>query len=601
LDLREKLKLLPDKPGVYLFKNKKGKIIYVGKAISLRKRVRSYFQRGVFSPRIGSLVSRIQDLEWIVTESEAEAFLLESNLIKHHHPRYNIRFRDDKSYPYIKISTNEDFPRVFLTRNPKRDGCQYFGPYTNVKAAKKTLRLIHRLFPLRRCKDKFKNRLSPCLNFYIGECSAPCVGRITKDEYSSLVKGVSLFLQGHYKTLVSSLKEQMLKASKEQEFERAAKIRDAILAIEKMSQTQRVTSFPGEDIDLIAVAQKGRQACVLVFIIREGKVIDKNHFLLNIDVEERQGNILSYFVKQYYATASFIPSQIIVPEEVEEKEEIVSWFFHKTGKKVEFVVPKRGDKAKLLKLASENAALILEQNQPEKKEQPLLELKNYLDLPQLPFRIEGFDISNIAGSEAVGSLVVFEDGKPKKSEYRKFKIKSVNGIDDFAMLKEIISRRYKRVLEEKKELPQLILVDGGKGQVGVCFRALKELNLHHIPMIGLAKEFEQIYTPDRSDPIELPFDSSALKLLQWVRDEAHRFALTYHRKKREKKVKKSWIEEIPGVGEVTKKLLLSHFKSLNRIKDASIQDLIQIPGIGKKKAKLIKEWVNKLSLEKGER
>ncbi|HDN84331.1 MAG TPA: excinuclease ABC subunit UvrC, partial [Candidatus Aerophobetes bacterium] len=459
LDLREKLKLLPDKPGVYLFKNKKGKIIYVGKAISLRKRVRSYFQRGVFSPRIGSLVSRIQDLEWIVTESEAEAFLLESNLIKHHHPRYNIRFRDDKSYPYIKISTNEDFPRVFLTRNPKRDGCQYFGPYTNVKAAKKTLRLIHRLFPLRRCKDKFKNRLSPCLNFYIGECSAPCVGRITKDEYSSLVKGVSLFLQGHYKTLVSSLKEQMLKASKEQEFERAAKIRDAILAIEKMSQTQRVTSFPGEDIDLIAVAQKGRQACVLVFIIREGKVIDKNHFLLNIDVEERQGNILSYFVKQYYATASFIPSQIIVPEEVEEKEEIVSWFFHKTGKKVEFVVPKRGDKAKLLKLASENAALILEQNQPEKKEQPLLELKNYLDLPQLPFRIEGFDISNIAGSEAVGSLVVFEDGKPKKSEYRKFKIKSVNGIDDFAMLKEIISRRYKRVLEEKKELPQLILVD----------------------------------------------------------------------------------------------------------------------------------------------
>ena len=313
MNLREKLKLVPEKPGVYLFKDKKGKILYIGKALSLKKRVKSYFQRGEFSPRIGALVSRIEDVEWVVTESEAEAFLLESNLIKHHHPRYNIRFRDDKSYPFIRLSTNEDFPRVFLTRNPKRDGSQYFGPYTNVKAARKTLRLIHRLFPLRRCKDKFKNRLSPCLNFYIKECSAPCVGRIKKEDYQQLVKGVSLFLQGHYEVLISNLKREMLKASQDEEFERAAKIRDTIRAIERMSQTQTVSSFPGEDVDLIAIARERKQACVLAFIIREGKVIDKNHFLLNITAEDTQEEILASFIKQYYAKASFVPSRIVVP------------------------------------------------------------------------------------------------------------------------------------------------------------------------------------------------------------------------------------------------------------------------------------------------
>jgi len=600
LNLREKLKLLPNKPGVYLFKSEKGKILYVGKALSLKKRVRSYFQRGKFSPRIGSLISRVYDVEWIITDSEAEAFLLESNLIKHHHPRYNIRFRDDKSYPYIKISTNEDFPRVFLTRNPRRDGCQYFGPYTNVKAARKTLRLIHRLFPLRRCKDKFKTRLSPCLNFYIGECSAPCVGKITKEEYSSLVRGVSLFLQGYYNALVSSLKEQMLKASQSQEFERAAKMRDAILAIEKMSQTQRVISFPGKDIDLIAVARKEKQACVLVFIIREGKVIDKSHFLLNVNMQEKSGSILSYFLRHYYATASFIPSQIIVPERIEEENEIISWFLYKSGKKVEFVIPKKGDKAKLLKLANENAALILHQSQHPGEDQALLELKDYLSLPQIPSRIEGFDISNIAGSEAVGSMVVFKEGKPAKSEYRKFKIKTVQRVDDFAMLEEVVFRRYKRVLEEKGELPQLILVDGGKGQVGICFRVLKKLNLQDIPLVGLAKEFEQVYTPYDNTPVEIPFDCSALKLLQWVRDEAHRFACSYHRKRRQKKIRESWLEEIPGIGEKTKKLLLNYFKSLSELRNVNIQNLVKVPGIGEKRARLIVDWVDKLSLEKEE-
>jgi len=593
LKLEEKLKLLPDKPGVYLLKNKQGKILYVGKALSLKKRVKSYFQRGEFSPRIGVLVSKIEDVEWIVTKSEAEAFLLESNLIKHHHPKYNIRFRDDKSYPYIRLSTNEDFPRAFLTRNPKRDGSQYFGPYTNVKAARKTLRLIHRLFPLRRCKDKFKNRLSPCLNFYIKECSGPCVGKISKEDYDRLVKGVSLFLQGHYKALISDLKEEMFKASQNQEFERAAKMRDAIRAIERMSQTQTVTSFAGEDIDLIALARRKKNACVLVFIIREGKVVDKNHFLLKIDVKDKKEDILAYFVKQYYAKTSFVPSRIILPGKVEEKEEITSWLSQKKGEKVEFVFPKRGDKVRLLKLASENAEMILQQSELSREDQALYQLKDYLGLPELPLRIEGLDISTTGGEEATGSVVVFEEGQPKKSEYRRFKIKTVEKIDDFAMLREVIKRHYRKVLEEKKELPHLILVDGGKGQVGTCFRTLKELNLHHIPLAGLAKEFEQVYTPHTSSPVEIPLDSAGLKLLQQVRDEAHRFAHSYHQKSREKTLRKSWLEEIPGVGRYTKKLLLSHFKSLNQLKKASIKELTAIPGIGEKRAELIKKWLRK--------
>jgi len=591
LNLREKLKLVPEKPGVYLFKDKKGKILYIGKALSLKKRVKSYFQRGEFSPRIGALVSRIEDVEWVVTESEAEAFLLESNLIKHHHPRYNIRFRDDKSYPFIRLSTNEDFPRVFLTRNPKRDGSQYFGPYTNVKAARKTLRLIHRLFPLRRCKDKFKNRLSPCLNFYIKECSAPCVGRIKKEDYQQLVKGVSLFLQGHYEVLISNLKREMLKASQDEEFERAAKIRDTIRAIERMSQTQTVSSFPGEDVDLIAIARERKQACVLAFIIREGKVIDKNHFLLNITAEDTQEEILASFIKQYYAKASFVPSRIVVPGKVEEEKEIASWLSQKSGKKVRIICPRRGDKKKLLNLAAQNAMLLLKQSKGEEENEALYQLKEYLELSELPFRIEGVDISNIAGSEATGSVVVFEGTRPKKSEYRKFKIKTVRKIDDFAMLEEVIRRRYTRVVNEGKQLPQLILVDGGKGQVGVCFKALKELKLQNICIVGLAKEFEQVFTPYQKSPVDIPINSPAMKLLQRIRDEAHRFAHSYHTRAREQKITRSELEKIPGIGENTKKLLLSHFKSLDRIKQLTPRELMSIPGIGEKRANLIIKWL----------
>jgi len=588
LSLKEKLDLLPDKSGVYLFKNKNGKILYVGKALSLKKRVRSYFQKGTLSPRIHSLITKIYDLEWIITESEAEAFLLESNLIKHHHPRYNIRLRDDKSYPYIKITTAEDFPRVFLTRNPKRDGSLYFGPYTNVKAAKKALRLIQHLFPLRRCKDKFKVRLNPCLNFYIGQCSAPCVGKISKEEYDSLVRNVCLFLQGHYESLLSGLEKEMLRASDGENFEKAAKLRDLIRAIQRVHQTQKVASFPGENMDLIALASYIKDACALVFVVREGKVIEKKHFLLKIGKEDKKRDILSSFIKQYYANTSFIPPQIVIPCSLAEEEETtIKWLSEKRGGKVEFRVPYRGKKVKLMSLAKKNAQLILDQSKGKDENKALEEIRDYLNLPQIPVRIEGLDISNIYGKQPTGSVVVFEEGKPKKSEYRKFKIKTVKGIDDFAMLSEVVSRRYKRLLEEKKSLPQLILVDGGKGQVNSCFKVLKQLNLTNISLIGLAKEFEEVYTPYSSFPLDIFQNSEALKLLQQVRDEAHRFAHSYHRKRRQKKLKESSLEKIPGVGPKIKKLLLSYFQSVEGIKKSNVNELEKIPGIGKKTAKKI--------------
>jgi len=592
LSLRDKLKLVPENPGVYLFKDKEGKILYIGKALCLKKRVRSYFQRGELSPRIGMLVSKIEDVEWIVTESEAEAFLLESNLIKHHHPRYNIRFRDDKSYPYIKLSTNEDFPRAFLTRNPRRDKALYFGPYTNVKAAKRTLRLIHRLFPLRRCKDKFKNRLSPCLNFYIKECSAPCVGRIKKEEYDILVKGVSLFLQGHYGALISSLKKEMFKASQSEDFERAAKIRDTIRAIERMSQAQTVTSFPGEDLDLVAIAREKKDACALVFVIREGKVVDKSHFFLKINAKDTEEDILSSFIKQYYAKASFVPPQIVVPGEIREEKEIAFWLSQKSGRKVRIFSPRKGDKKRLLDLAAQNALFFLKQTGKAEESKALFELKDCLGLSQLPVKIEGVDISNTAGLEATGSVVVFEEGKPQKSEYRKFMVKTVRGIDDFGMLKEVVQRHYRRLKEEGKKLPQLLLVDGGKGQVGVCFRVLEELGLHQdIFVAGIAKEFEQVFVPHKNSPLNIPIDSPGMKLLQQIRDEAHRFAHFYHRRKRDKKIKESELEKIPGVGEYTKRVLLSHFKSLKEVEKATLEELMNIPGIGEKKARVIMKWL----------
>jgi len=592
LRIKEKLDCLPDKPGVYLLKDEKGKVLYIGKALSLRKRVRFYFSRKPdLSPRINSLIYQVKDMEWMITDSEAEAFTLESNLIKHYHPYYNIQFRDDKSYPYIKLTTSELFPRLFLTRNPKEDGSLYFGPYTNVKAARKVLLLIHHLFPLRRCKGKFRFRARPCLNYHIKECSAPCVRKINERDYASLVKNASLFLQGHYENLLQQLQKEMDEASREEKFEKAARIRDRIRAIHRISQSQKMTSFPGEDRDIIGIASDEKNACITVFLIREGKVIERKHFLLDIRKENRKEEIIAFFLKQHYARISFIPPEIILPSKINELEAIERWLSQKQGRKVKLEIPVRGKKLKLMRLIEKNAYLILKQERRDDKEEVLNQLKEYLKLKEKPLLIEGFDVSNIQGKEATGSVVVFEGGRPKKSEYRRFKIKTVEGIDDFAMLSEVIHRRYCRALKEKRPLPQLILIDGGKGQVSSCVKVIRELNLSCISVVGLAKEFEEVYLPHSSLPLDIPQDSAALRLLQEIRDEAHRFAHSYHRKKRRKRIKSSSLDAIPGVGEKTKKLLLTHFKSVESIKSKNLEVLQRIPGVGEKKAQKILKYL----------
>ncbi len=592
LSIKEKLASLPSKPGVYLLKDKKGEVLYIGKALSLKKRVRSYFSgKTPSSARISSLVHEIIDIEWMITDSETEALILESNLIKYHHPHYNIQFRDDKSYPYIKLTISEFFPRLFLTRNPREDGSLYFGPYTNVKAAKRVLILISHFFRLRRCKERFASRTRPCLNYYIKECYAPCVKKITREGYSSLVRSTSLFLQGHYQDLLRRLQEEMEEASLEEEFEKAATLRDCIRDIQKVSQSQKMVFFPGKDIDLVDIAYEQENACVVVFLVREGKVIDRKHFLLDIKEKNQKEEIVTFFLKEYYARISFIPMRILIPNEIAGLKVIQEWLSQRRGKKVKLEIPKRGNRLKLMQLVKKNAYLILQQERRGDKEQALDQLKGYLELKKKPLLIEAFDISNTRGKEATGSVVVFEKGKPKRSAYRRFRIKEVDGIDDFAMLSEIIRRRYHRSLEEGRVLPHLILVDGGKGQVSSCLKVIKKLDLDFIPIIGLAKKFEEVYCPDSSLPLNFPSDSIALKLLQEIRDEAHRFAYSYHKKKRGEKIRGSFLDTIPGVGEKTKRLVLTHFKSIELIKNQDIEALQQIPGIGEKRAKKILRYL----------
>ncbi len=589
---KDKLDHLPDKPGVYIFKDKKGRVLYVGKALSLKKRVRSYFGEVSFSPRTESLLSQLADLESIVTDSETEAYLLEYNLIKRYRPRYNIRLRDDKSYPYIKLTTNEDFPKVFLTRNPKTDRAEYFGPYTNVKAARRALHLIHRFFPLRRCKGKLRPKMRPCINYHIKECMAPCVDKISRKDYLSLVKEVSLFLQGHHKKLLFQLKQDMEEASRKERFERAAKLRDCIEAIERIGQTQKVSSFPGQDKDLIGIVSEGEEACGMVFLIREGKLMDKKHFLLKIAPRSMEKDILTSFLKQYYAEASFISPQVVLQRQTHEQVAIRRWLSLRRGGRVNLVVPRRGEKLKLMKLLERNAYMMLKQERGKEKAKALLQLKAYLSLKEKPLRIEGFDISNIHGRYPTGSVVVFEEGKRKKSEYRRFKIKRVEGIDDFAMLSEVVDRRYRRIIKEKGTFPHLILVDGGKGQVSSCLKVLRSLGLDDLPLIGLAKELEEVYLPGKSLPLNISQNSAALKLLQEIRDEAHRFAHTFHIQSREKGLRVSSLDEIPGIGRETRKLLLTHLKSVDQIRNKSWRKLAEIPGIGEKRARKILDYLS---------
>ena len=596
MSLEEKLSLLPDKPGVYLMKDEKERIIYVGKAISLKKRVRSYFQSSRnHDPKTKALVSRIADLEYIVTDSELEALILECNLIKEHRPKYNVNLKDSKGYPYLKVTWKEQFPRLFVARQMDKDGNRYFGPYTNVQAMHETTKLLKNLFPLRTCKKQVFGEKTerPCLNYHLKQCLAPCGGKVEEEEYREMVKEVCLFLEGRQEKVAQDLVKKMEEAAESLEFEKAAVYRNQLQAVQKVVERQKVISEGMEDEDILGLALGQEEACVQVFFVRSGKLIGRENFFLEGIAGESGEEILEAFLQQYYSKATFIPNRIYLPRELTNQGLLEAWLTKQRGKKVGLKTPKRGEKKQLLEMVEKNAQLVLQEEvlrierERERTIGAVEELQKYLALEKPPCRIEAFDISNIQGTQAVGSMVVFAKGKAKKEDYRYFKIKTVEGPNDFAMMAETVRRHYQRVLGEKKVLPDLILIDGGKGQLGAAREVLKELNLSHLPTIGLAKEFEHIFMEDRSEPIILPRDSAALYLVQRVRDEAHRFAITQHRRMRNTQLTASVLDNIPGIGEKRKKALLKHFGTVEKIKEASLQDLESVPLLTKEGAENI--------------
>jgi len=602
----DRLADIPEKPGVYIMKDKRNKIIYVGKATSLKNRVKSYFQSPKNLPvKVASMVSKIEDIEYIVTDSEVEALILECNLIKFHRPKYNILLRDDKQYPYIRITLNQPFPRIEVVRRVKKDGARYFGPYANAGAMREAIDVINKIFPIRSCKKDLSNiplDERPCLNYHINRCLAPCQGYIKEEEYNEIIKNVIMFLEGKQSTLVKQLKTKMQEAAENLDFERAAALRDQIMALEKILEKQKIVSTDMIDQDIIALARGSGSVCIQVFFVREGKLISREPFILhNTDDVERK-EILTSFVKQFYNNAHFIPKEIILDEDIDDKGTIEEWLTGKKGSKVSIIIPKRGKKKELAQMVAENALAYLEQVESKEEQeklrnrQALEELREHLGLETIPYRIEGFDISNTQGTESVASMVVFEGAQPKKDDYRKFKIKTVEGPNDFESMKEVILRRFKRTLSgdgKFQKLPDLLLIDGGKGQLKYAREALKELGLSHIPTIALAEEFEHIFVEGKDDPIILPENSEALYLVQRVRDEAHRFALTFHKSLRSKKNLRSVLDDIPGIGKTRRLALLKTLGGLEGIKRASIEELAAVPGMNRKAAQTVYEHFHK--------
>lgn len=595
MNLSEKLKHLPDKPGVYLMKDKEGETIYVGKALSLRKRVRSYFQLPVtMAPRLDRLASSIADFEYIVTDSEMEALILECNLIKEYHPRYNVRLKDDKKYPFVKL-TAEDYPRLFITRNLKANGSKYYGPYTNVKMLRRTLKLMRELFPLRSCRKAISSKarrttLRPCLNYDLKQCVAPCAGRVGREEYQNLVKGACLFLEGRREKLVKELTRRMEETSRELRFEEAGRLRDKIEAVKRVTERQKITVLGGGDEDYIAFARQEDEAAVNVFLVREGKAIGQEHFFLKAVKDSSPQEVLTSFLKQYYFRVSSFPREIVLPYDIDEPELISRWLKEKSHHKITLSFPQRGRKKQLLRMVERDARLKLQESilqskrRKSQEDQSLLELEKFLRLSSLPYRIEAFDVSHIVGKEAVGSMVVFENGHPKKGDYRRFKIKLASGIDDYAMIREVVARRYQRILEERGGLPNLVLIDGGKGHLHSVLDVLDDLGLEEISVAAIAKQFEHIFIKDKSRPVILPRESRGLRLIQEIRDEAHRFAIEFHRGRRGKKISESVLDTIPGVGEKRKRILLTHFGSLEGIRKASAKEIAEVARIGQKLA-----------------
>ena len=600
LSLQEKLANLPTNPGCYIYKDAEAKIIYIGKAINLRNRVRSYFQKSAnHTPKTRRLVRNIVDMEWMVTDTELEALILECNLIKQHKPKYNIRLRDDKHYPYLQLTTAEPFPRLLITRRVKQnDGNRYFGPFTSSHAVYETMNLVYRVFPLVTCRKAWTNTENqrPCLYHHMGRCpEAPCANMADQDRYNQSVKDVELFLSGRQDKLVKDLKGKMEAAADDMQFERAAKLRDTLHAIETVRERQKVVSTTTGDQDVMAVVSDDAGACVQMFFIRGGKLIGQEHFLLEgTEGENGIEAATTEFLKQYYQDASFVPSEILLPAHVEEMEIIESWLRQKKGAKVTLSVPERGEKKKLIDMAGTNALLALEQikahsaAEQSRVDQALRQLATALEIPEnLLTRIEAYDNSNVQGRHAVGGMIVFEQGKPKKADYRRFKIETVEGEpNDFAMMYEMLTRRFNQMAEGNPKFaqaPNLILIDGGKGQLSAAQAAMKQFG-YDFPMIGLAKQFELVFVPGRPEPIELTRNSPALFLLQRVRDEVHRFAIGYHRNVRARAATMSVLDEIPGIGPLRRKSLLKFFGSVDKMKTVTADDLSKAPGMSKKSA-----------------
>jgi excinuclease ABC subunit C len=605
--LNERLNALPTKPGVYYMKDANGQVIYVGKAINLRNRVRSYFHSPAgHPPKVRRLVEHVADLEFIVTGSELEALILECNLIKKHRPHYNVRLKDDKQYPYIKISLQDDYPRIFTVRHMQPDGARYFGPFTSSKAVFQTMELLRKLFPYLTCKREITGKdKRACLYHHLGRCAAPCIGAVSRQDYRGLISQIILFLEGKQERIVADLQHSMDEAARKMDYERAATLRDQIQALHKVIEKQKIVSAAESDQDVIAFAREDGQACVQTFFIRRGKLIGREYFVLTGTQDENDLEIMGSFVKQFYDEAAYVPPAILLQHGVGEAMVIEEWLRRKRGTKVALLVPQRGKRRELVQMAAENAAETLANLRAQwaadqaRQVTALSDLQKYLKLDMAPTRIECYDISNIQGRAATGSMVVFVKGVARKSEYRRFQIKSVAGADDYAMLQEVLRRRFKRAGQEQQPadpeaggwgiLPDLLIVDGGKGQLNAALEAMAELGVAGIPAIGLAKQQEEVFAPGRPDPLPIPRDSEGLYLLQRVRDEAHRFAIGYHRKLRTKAGLRSRLDEIPGIGDKRRTGLLKRFRSLEAIRQASIEELASVTGMTREAAERVKE------------
>ena len=594
--LRFKLDALPASPGIYLMKNRDAQIIYIGKAKSLRSRVRSYFQESGHDGRrqFNTLVRNVADIDYILTATEQEALILEATQIKAHKPRYNILLKDDKKYPFIRI-TDEPFPRIFSTRDVVRDGSRYLGPFSNVRAMHATLDMMHKIFPVRSCESQLpSDKVKLCLDYHIHRCEGPCKELVNREDYQKSIDSAVRFLQGKNAEVIKELQRRMEEASTELRFEKAATYRDQLEALESMRARQKVVLDASIDRDVLAVARSDDEACCSVLEIREGRLLGKKHHFLGGIMESTSEEILSAFVRQFYLQTDFIPAEIHLPVLLPEADEIAAWLSSKNGGKVTLATPQRGTKAEMLEMAEKNAAFLLEERQLKRElqkdriPQSVFALQRDLHLNAPPRRIEGIDISNFQGTDSVGSLVCFVDGKPRRSQYRHFKIKDIDRPDDFASIHQVVLRRFRGLQERGEDFPDLLMLDGGKGQLSSALEALRELGLENQPVIGLAKRLEEVFLPGQSKPLLLPKTSASLRLLQVLRDEAHRFALQHHRKLRGKRTLTSALDTIPGIGPTRRTTLLQTFGSVRRLREVSVEEIAQVKGFSLKLAEELK-------------